>query len=153
MTVCKQRGHLSIWSIHYGMDKAHIRLNTAMVLSMRSHVSFYWLKHEEILWLYLPRRVSHHDNLDGNGNRQPGFAFVIQLLHNEHDHHDQNGHHQVTEVGGDDLIKDVFQGLDKRSKRTTQRFERSLVWTVLLFNLKPHLSQAIQGAMKMRQKL
>lgn len=154
MTVCKQRDHLSSWSIHYGMDKAHMLLQSVIRLNtVLSHVSFYWFKHEEILWLFRPRRVSHHDNLYGDGNRQPGLVSVIQLLHNEHDQHDQNGHHQVTEVGGGDLIKDVFQGLDKRSKHTTQRFERSFVWTVLLFNLKPHLSQAIQETMKMRQKL
>lgn len=51
---------------------------------------------------------SHRDNFYGDGDRQLGFVYVIQLLHNIHRQHDQYGHHQVTDVGRGDLDKDFL---------------------------------------------
>lgn len=65
--------------------------------------------------------VAHHDDLDGDGHRQLGFESVVQLLHREHHHHDHQGDHQVTHVGGGDLIEDDLQGLKRTKKVRSNR--------------------------------
>lgn len=59
--------------------------------------------------------VAHHDNLYGDGHGQLGFEPVIQLLYDEHHHHDHQGDHHITDIGGGDLVEDDLQGLRNKA--------------------------------------
>lgn len=53
----------------------------------------------------------HHDNLYGDWHWQLGFESVVQLLHDEHHHHDHQGDHNVTHIAGGYFVEDDLQGL------------------------------------------
>lgn len=63
--------------------------------------------------------VAHHDDLYGDRHRQLGFKSLIYLLYDEHHHHDHDGDHHITHIGGGDLVKDDLQGLKNETSRWT----------------------------------
>lgn len=64
----------------------------------------------------LAQRAAHHDDLDGDRNRQLGSEPVVELLDDEHDRHDDQRNHDVAHVAAGDLREDALQGLEGRFK-------------------------------------
>lgn len=64
---------------------------------------------------------TYHDNLYGDWNRQFGSESVVELLYDEHNHHDNQRNHYVAHIAAGNLCEYALKGLHQGKRKIFQR--------------------------------